>query len=59
MDKEQAFEFLCRAAEGISKMFGKYCETVVQEVSGYEITTAHHSTVSPAAARWVHSSSGS
>ncbi len=39
MDKEQAFEFLCRAAEGISKMFGKYCETVVQEVSGYEITT--------------------
>ena len=34
MDKEQAFEFLCRAAEGISKMFGKYCETVVQEVSG-------------------------
>lgn len=33
MDKNEAFAFLYRIAEGISRMFGTYCETVVQEVS--------------------------
>lgn len=37
MNKTNAFDFLCRSAEGIAKMFGKYCETVVQEVIGQEI----------------------
>ena len=37
MDKTNAYDFLCRSAEGIAKMFGKYCETVVQEVVGQEI----------------------
>ena len=37
MNKTNAYDFLCRSAEGIAKMFGKYCETVVQEVVGQEI----------------------
>ena len=37
MDKTNAYDFLCRSAEGIAKMFGKYCETVVQEVIGQEM----------------------
>ena len=37
MDKTNAYDFLFRSAEGIAKMFGKYCETVVQEVVGQEI----------------------
>ena len=37
MNKTNAYDFLCRSAEGIAKMFGKYCEAVVQEVVGQEI----------------------
>lgn len=37
MNKTNEYDFLCRSAEGIAKMFGKYCETVVQEVVGQEI----------------------
>lgn len=32
MDKTSAYDFLYRTAEGISKMFGNYCETVIQEI---------------------------
>lgn len=39
MNKSEAFDFLCRIAEGISKMFGSYCETAVQEVSEDGIKT--------------------
>ena len=34
MRKEEAFEFLCRLAQGIASMFGDSCETVVHEMEG-------------------------
>ena len=34
MRQEEAFEFLCRLAQGIASMFGDSCETVVPEMSG-------------------------
>ncbi len=39
MNKTDAYEFLCRTAHGISIMFGKSCETVVQEYKDHEIET--------------------
>ena len=33
MEKNDAYDFLYRIAEGISKMFGAYCETVIQEIN--------------------------
>ena len=39
MNKVEAYEFLCRTAEGIAKMFGQCCETVVQEYRDNEIET--------------------
>lgn len=32
MTKQEAYEFLCHLAEGVSTMFGNQCETVVQEM---------------------------
>lgn len=34
MRQEEAFEFLCRLAQGIASMFGDSCETVVHEMEG-------------------------
>lgn len=39
MNKTDAYKFLCRVAEGIATMFGKSCETVVQEYKDHEIET--------------------
>jgi predicted transcriptional regulator YheO len=33
MDRETAFNFLCRMAEAIAKTFGRNCETLVQDMS--------------------------
>lgn len=59
MEKTQAFDFLCRAAAGIARTFGKYCETVVQEVVGEEIHTVaifngHVSGRTPGATRSIY-----
>lgn len=37
VDKNEAFEFLIKLAEGISIMFGKNCETVIHEMNGQHI----------------------
>lgn len=37
VDREQAYEFLCRMAEGISGTFGASCETVIHELDGQRI----------------------
>ena len=34
MRQEEAFEFLCRLAQGIASMFGDSCETVVHGMEG-------------------------
>lgn len=39
MTKKEAFDFLYRMAEGISKMFGNNCETVIQEVINGDMVT--------------------
>ncbi len=39
MSKEEAYLFLYHMAEGISEMFGNYCETVIHEVKGEELWT--------------------
>ncbi len=39
MTKKEAFDFLYRMAEGISKMFGNNCETLIQEVIEGEMVT--------------------
>lgn len=39
MNREQAFEFLCRLAKMVAAMFGEQCETVVQEPVDGEIVT--------------------
>ncbi len=39
MNKEEAYDFLYRLAEGISKMFGNHCETLIQEVINGEMVT--------------------
>jgi len=39
MTKKEAYEFLYRLAEGIARMFGVNCETVVQEVIDSEVVT--------------------
>ena len=33
MDKKEAFDFLCRLAEGIAVMFGSSCETLIHDMS--------------------------
>ena len=37
MTREEAYDFLYKMAEGISQMFGRNCETVIQEVKGDEV----------------------
>lgn len=37
MKKEEAYEFLCRIAEGIAVMFGANCETIIHEMHGQRI----------------------
>lgn len=39
MTKQEAYDFLYRMAEGISKMFGNNCETLIQEVINGEMVT--------------------
>ena len=39
MTKKEAYDFLYRMAEGISKMFGNNCETLIQEVIEGEMVT--------------------
>jgi predicted transcriptional regulator YheO len=39
MTKQEAYEFLYRMADGISKMFGNNCETLIQEVINGEMVT--------------------
>lgn len=39
MTKKEAYDFLYRMAEGISKMFGSNCETLIQEVINGEMIT--------------------
>lgn len=39
MTKEEAFEFLCRVAQGIALMMGNNCEALVQEVIDGQMTT--------------------
>ena len=39
MTKKEAYEFLYRMAEGIAKMFGRQCETLIQEVIDGEMIT--------------------
>ena len=38
LSKEDAVKFLSRVAAGIAQMFGKYCETVVQDLEGDKMT---------------------
>lgn len=40
MNKEEAFEFLCRVAQGIAATFGSECETVVHEMNNNQIINA-------------------
>ena len=37
MSREEAFELLCRLAQGIAGMFGDNCETLVHEMEGNRI----------------------
>ncbi len=37
MDKEAAYEFLYKLAEGIAVMFGANCETVIHEMNGQHV----------------------
>ena len=37
MKKEEAYEFLCKVAEGIALTFGPNCETVIHEMHGQRI----------------------
>jgi predicted transcriptional regulator YheO len=37
MDRDEAYEFLYKLAEGISIMFGRSCETVIHEMNGQHI----------------------
>lgn len=39
MTKKEAYDFLYHLAEGISKMFGNNCETVIQELIGSDFYT--------------------
>ena len=39
MNREEAFDFLCRLAKMVAAMFGEQCETVVQEPVDGEIVT--------------------
>ncbi len=39
MKKKEAYDFLCRLAEGIAIMFGKNCETVIHEVKDGKLWT--------------------
>ena len=39
MSREEAFELLCRLAQGIAGMFGDNCETLVHEMGGTESKT--------------------
>lgn len=39
MTREEAYNFLYKMAEGISKMFGKNCETVIHEMKDGEVWT--------------------
>ena len=37
MNKDEAYDFLCKVAEGISLMFGPNCETIIHEMNGQRI----------------------
>ena len=37
MKKDEAYDFLCKVAEGISLMFGPNCETIIHEMNGQRI----------------------
>ena len=48
MDKDETLNFLCRIAEGIAKMFGGSCETLIQDMTlkNYPIIAIYNGYVS-------------